>query len=195
APRGRGGAWTLPFIDGFLRVIERELLYVHVAALGESRWEVRLDDQPLIGEIFAHSGDALDSEIAAEVIVNLGGGAGLADLAEVIDDQTEELRRAAGDVLLSGEQRGLDGLRRLLCVEQIGVDDVEEFGIELDGLRQDLAVGDLACAQYLDSGERRGGVENPKGGVLQIAPGDPKLSRFVERRQCGRPRAQQLHLI
>src|SRR4051794_29377380 len=62
---------------------ESKLLDVDVAALGQANGKGNLGDDVLVGEIFAAGGDAGDAEVALEVVVDFGDGAGLTDLAEM----------------------------------------------------------------------------------------------------------------
>ena len=86
----------------------------------------------------------LDAEVAREVVLDLGGRPRLADLAQIVEERREQRRRALGEVTVSSVERGLHALPRLLRVEQVGVDRLEEGRIERHRLRDHLAVGEQA---------------------------------------------------
>src|SRR5215831_2525961 len=94
--------FALLAIGGPRGVEKRQLFHVDVAPLGEANAQGRLADQALVGEILASSGDAFDAEIAAEVVLNLGGGPGFAHFAQVIDHQPEQHFRPFRQVAIDG---------------------------------------------------------------------------------------------
>ena len=88
----------------------------------------------------------------------------------------------------------MHALRRLLRVEQIGVDRLEERRVQLHRLRDHLTVGQQARTDHLDLRQRRGGVEDPERRVVEVAARDEPLVGLVDRRQRARRRAEELHL-
>src|SRR5215472_15027386 len=67
---------ALPGIGQTLSAEERQFVDGDVAAFRQPDWERRFADDPLVGEVFAGAADALDAEVALEVVVDFGGGAG-----------------------------------------------------------------------------------------------------------------------
>src|SRR4051794_14464371 len=59
---------------------ERQLPRLQFAPPGQLPRCARLADQPLVGEVLARPGHPLDAEVAPEVVLDLGGRAGLPHL-------------------------------------------------------------------------------------------------------------------
>src|SRR5581483_7761372 len=115
----RAAGLRLELIARLGEVDERELFDARRALLREARRHRRLADQPLVGEVLARGGHSADAEVSREVILDLPARPRLADVAEMLDDRREQLRRACGHVCIDGREGGLDGSPRLLGVEQI----------------------------------------------------------------------------
>ena len=94
--------------------------------------------------------------------IDLRRGPRLADVTQVVDERGEERWGTPGEVTVHGIERELDSFRRLLLVEEIGVDRREQRRVERECLRDDLAVGEQARADDLDLRERRRGVKEPE---------------------------------
>ena len=133
-----------------MQMKECELLEVHVAPFREAHGDGGLADEPFGGEVFAGRGHSLHAEVAREVPFDLGGRPRLAHVAQIVEERREQPGRALGNVLVRGVERGLHRLLRLLLVEKVGIDRVEEAWVECHRLRQDLAVGEKAVADHLD---------------------------------------------
>jgi hypothetical protein len=159
---------------------ESELLDVDVAPLGQADGQGDLGEKAAVGEVFAGAGDEVDAEVALEVVLDFGGGAGLADLAEMVDQGGEEVGDAVGDVAVDCGEGGLDGGPGLPAVQEVGVDGAEKVGIEMHGLREDFSVGEKAAAEDLDAGEGVGGVDDPERGVIEISAGDEEFVGLVD---------------
>src|SRR5690242_19233575 len=144
----------LPVIGWWLQrdVVKGEFLHLDVAVPGEADGSLGFAKEAFVGEVFAGGDHVSDAHIAAEVVADFGGGAGFADFTEMVDDWSEECGDTVADVLLGRYERGLDVLGRLPGVEQVGIDELEKCRVELDGLRQDFAAGELAGAQDFDAG-------------------------------------------
>src|SRR4051794_23089095 len=84
-------------------------------------------------------------------------------------------------------------LLRLLCIQEIEVDDLEEGRVQRQRLRDHLTIGQPPRADHLDPRQWRGGIENPEGGVVEVASRQQPFSRLVEQRQRTSRSAQQLH--
>src|SRR5215468_5137637 len=81
---GRLRAVCLPVIRRLGGVEKRQLLHVDVALFGQADGQRRFADQPLVGQVLACAGDAVDAERSLEVMVDFGGGPGFADLLQVV---------------------------------------------------------------------------------------------------------------
>src|SRR5215510_15548338 len=162
---------------------ERELLQRRRAALGGANRRGRLDDQVAIGEIFAGRRDALDSEVAREVVLDVARRSDLAGIAKVVEHGREQPCRTLCHIRVSGPERVLHGLPGFLCVQQIRIDDAEELLVEGERLWNDFAIDQLACRDDLDLRERSRGVQDPERCVLEVAARDEKLARLVKVRQ------------
>ncbi len=66
------------------------------------------------------------AKIAHEMALDLAGGADVAGLAQVGEHRRKQARRTGGHVLVHRRERRLDRLLRLLRVQQVGVDGLEE---------------------------------------------------------------------
>src|SRR5687767_7877951 len=75
------------------QVEERKLLHQRVALPGELNGRRGLPDQALVGQILAGRGHSLDAEVPRKVILDVGGRACLADLAQVFEHRCEQRRR------------------------------------------------------------------------------------------------------
>src|SRR5206468_2975031 len=83
---------------------------------------------------------------------------------------------------------------RLLRVEEVRVYRLEESRVQRDRLREHLPVRQPAGADHLDTGQRRGGIEDPQRGVVEISARDEPFVRLVYHRQRAGCGAQQLQL-
>ena len=157
-----------------------EFVYVDVALLGEADRERSFADQTAIGEIFANPGDMANAEIAAEVIIDFSCRTGFADFLKIIEYRPKEFGSAIGEIVIDGCKRALDCLRGLLVVQYVCVDELEERGVQFDGLREHFAIRQLASAENFDSGQPICSMENPEGGVIEVAAGAKPLVGFVD---------------
>ena len=165
-----------------------------VTPFGQPDRERRFADKTLVGEVFARSGNALDAEVALEVVFDFGGRASFAHFGQVLDDGGEDSGGALQQICIDGRQRGLDRRRGLLRVEEVGVDELEERWIQFERLREHLAVDEQAGLEYLDFCQGICGVQNPERGVIQIAARDQPLVRLVYVREGVGRRGEQLQL-
>src|SRR4051794_18736927 len=62
-------------IGGPHGIEECQLLHVHIAPPGQAHGQRRLSKQSLVCQVLAGAGHALDAEVAAEVVLDFGGGA------------------------------------------------------------------------------------------------------------------------
>jgi hypothetical protein len=67
-------------------------------------------------------------------------------------------------VRLSCRQRQINGLGRLLLVEQIRLDDLKQLRVETLSLRDYLAADDLAFEAGFDLSQGCGCIQQPQGG-------------------------------
>ena len=61
--------------------------------------------QSAVGEILARNRDARHVEVALEVIIDLAAGSRLANLAEMLEDRTEQRRGAVCHIRVHGVER------------------------------------------------------------------------------------------
>src|SRR6516164_1722355 len=139
-----GARFALPTIAHARSVEKRQFVDVNMASFGKADRKRRFADQALVGEVFACAGHTLDSEVALEMMLNLGGRTSFADFGQVLDDGGEQRGGAFEQVCVDGRERSLHGGRRIPPVEQIAVDQSEEFRIELERLRKYFTVGEKA---------------------------------------------------
>ncbi len=83
----------------------------------------------------------------------------------------------------------MDVLPRLLVIEQVGVDCLEERRIQCHRLGNHLAVGQQLSADDLDLRERGRGVEDPQRRVREVTAREEPFVGFVDRRQRMQPGA------
>ena len=118
----------------------------------------------------------------------------LARLPKVADYGSEQPLRPPGDVIVDGVERGLDVRSCLLCIEEVGVHRREELRIQLERLGDHLSIDQPAGLDHLDLRQGRGGVQDPQGGVIEIAARDEPLVRLRDRRERMTARPQELDL-
>ena len=139
--------------------------------------------QPDVQKVLAGRGDEADAVVAREVLVDLGAASRLAGLSKVLEDGREGALAALGQVAVDGIERRLHRLPRRGAVDQVHVDRAEEVGVQLQRLRNHLAVGELARPDHLHAGQGRCRVKDPQHGVVEIAARDHPLVSFVNRLQ------------
>ena len=88
----------------------------------------------------------------------------------------------------------LDVLSRLLAVEKVHVDRLEERRVQCHRLGNHLPVGEQPPADDLDLRQRSRGVKDPQRRVLQVAAGEEPLVGLGDRCERVGRRAQELKL-
>src|SRR5581483_7436082 len=142
---------ALPLIGRLVLIEKCQLVDAGSAGLSQTHGQRGFADQALIGEVFADVSHAADAEIALEVIVNFGGGARFAYFLQVFHDGAEEADSAFLQIAIERPQGRFDVLVRLLGVQQVGIDDLEELRVELQRLRNDFAAGHHARVEHLNA--------------------------------------------
>src|SRR5579871_4769153 len=82
------GAVALPGIGCLIGMEERQFLHADVALGGQPRREMSFADKPPVGQVLAHRRHAFQAEVAAEVIVDFGGGARLPYFPQVLEHRS-----------------------------------------------------------------------------------------------------------
>src|SRR2546428_1175964 len=129
---------TLCLFRDLFQIEKRQLLHLDVALLRQADRRRSLADKPLVGQILASRGHALYVKVALEMILDLAAGTRFADITQMFDHQSEELRRALSHVAINSVERRLHVLPRLFGVEQVGVNRFEQRRGEVHRLRNHL---------------------------------------------------------
>src|SRR4029450_13961919 len=148
---------------------KRQLLHVYVTPLRQPCGNGRLANDPLIGEVLARGRNVPDVVGLLEIELELRTRPCFANLAEILEERSEQCPRAFREVSVDGVEGKLYALLGLLLVEQVDVDRREQRRVQLDRLRDDLAVGQQTGTDHLDCRERARRVQDPEGRVIQVA--------------------------